>query len=76
DTFLAELIRRRPHFLIGYQMEWRDLARKGEIDLRAETARRQNQSESLSPEDKSDWLADRLDDARRFVQRHDPEAPR
>jgi hypothetical protein len=72
DQLLAHVIHRRPAILVGYQMAWADLAKDGVTALRSAVREREEHWASLSDDDQSELLEDRLDEASDFVCRYDP----
>jgi hypothetical protein len=73
DDIVAELVRRRPYILVGYQLPYDDLVEEGVATVRAAVGRRKTRWQRMSADDREDWLDNRLDEAHRYVNRHDPQ---
>jgi len=73
DQMLEQIIHRHPAILVGYQMHLHDLAKEGIPALRGAVCERVKQLTSLSQDEQSDWLEERLEEAHRFVCRYDPQ---
>src|SRR5262249_1296718 len=71
DRVIERLVRSRPDLLVGYRMEWHDLATNGREKLRNGARVRQIKWQRLSQEDRLYWRQDQLNDAVNFVQRYD-----
>ena len=73
NDVLNQLVRRRPYIFVGYQVSCRDVADKGVNAMRAATGHRKQEWAEMSEDEREDCLGDRLDEARRYVSRHDPQ---
>ncbi len=71
DRVLKAMVSRRPEALTGFRAEWNDLAKISPTALSEEAERRRSEVTNLSPEDREQWIDDRLTELNEFIRRVD-----
>jgi hypothetical protein len=71
----ADLVRRQPHVLTGYQGDWVDLVGGNPVFMVARLEQRRREFEALSRAEQALWVEEREDELEEYPRRMDPSLP-